>query len=56
MVLIQAYLIHHNDPDRQSQREAIKALLAQLDLAVMEVVDQPPWPTCPQGGEAGGRC
>ena len=49
MVLIQAYLIHHNDPDRQSQREAITALLAQLDLAVMEVVDQPPLAPLPPG-------
>jgi hypothetical protein len=49
MPLIQAYLIHHNDPDRRPQREAITALLAQLDLAVIPVVEQPPLAPLPKG-------
>ena len=42
MALIRAYLIHHNDPDRLPQREAITDLLAQLQIPLTPIVEQAP--------------
>jgi len=42
MLQLKAYLIHHNDPDRQPQRQTIGLLLQQLGISLTAITDQPP--------------
>ena len=49
MPQLQAYLIHHHDPDRQRQRQAIGNLLQQLGIPLTAISEQPPLQPLPQG-------
>ena len=46
---IRAYVIHHNDPARCRQRLAIAELLAELQIPVQEINEQPPLLPLPSG-------
>jgi len=49
MPRLQAYLIHHHDPARQPQRQAIGLLLQQLGIPLTPISEQPPLQTLPSG-------
>lgn len=46
---LQAYLIHHHDPARQPQRQAIGLLLQQLGIPLTAISEQPPLQPLPAG-------
>ena len=50
-----AYLIHHHDPARQPQRQAIGLLLQQLGIPLMAISEQPPLEPLPTGWGARWR-
>lgn len=49
MLQLQAYLIHHHDPDRQPQRQAIGLLMQQLGIPLTAISEQPPLLPLPAG-------
>ena len=49
MPQLQAYLIHHHDPARQPQRQAIGLLLQQLGIPLTAISEQPPLQSLPTG-------
>ncbi len=49
MLELQAYLIHHHDPARQPQRQAIELLLQQLGIPLTAISEQPPLQPLPAG-------
>ena len=49
MPQLQAYLIHHHDPARQPQRQAIGLLLQQLGIPLTAISEQPPLLPLPAG-------
>jgi hypothetical protein len=49
MPQLQAYLIHHHDPARQPQRQAIGLLLQQLGIPLTAISEQPPLHPLPSG-------
>lgn len=49
MLQLQAYLIHHHDPDRERQRQAIGDLLQQLGIHLTAISEQSPLQPLPQG-------
>ena len=49
MPQLQAYLIHHHDPARLAERQAIGLLLQQLGIPLTAISEQPPLQPLPPG-------